>query len=436
MTISFPTYQEIVDRVRADIKAILPDVDPTIYGSVIRAIADSFAGRCFDIIQVQKQLIKQLMPQTATDEYLEQWAAYEDIQRIVAVSSEGLITFTGTASSVIPIGTVVQTADSKTFTTQAEAIIASTSLDVDSITRSGTIATVTTTDPHELASGMSVLISGAVENDYNGTFEITVTGEDTFIYTVLNSPTTPATGTISASGNWCSATILSDAFGLDQNLDSGASVSLMSPITGVDTVARVQFTGIVGGADDESDTALLKRILQSRAVPVANFNVGAIEKAVLAIAGNTRVWVKRVTPAIGQVTVYFVRDDDADPIPSGAELTVVEDALLEMLPAHSDPDDLFVEAPDPISTDFTFSEIIPDTATMKVAIEENLKAFFSDQVDFETTVIEDLYRAAIINTIDPDTGDTLTSFTLTDPSGDITVSSGEIAVLGTVTFPA
>lgn len=436
MPINFPSYEEIINRTRADVAAALPNVDPTIYGSVIRAITDSFSGRVFDIIQLQKQLLEQMMPQTASGEFLEQWAEYEDIQRIVATAGTGLVTFTGTALSTIPSGTSVQTEDGKTYKTQAEVILTAGSLEVSSLTRSGTIATVTTATAHNLASGLSVVISGATESDYNGTFTISVTGSDSFTYTVQNSPTTPATGTISASGVWGSVSVLCDDTGLNTNLDSGAILNLTTPISGVETAARVQYTGIIEGADEETDALLLKRILQSRAAPVANFNVGAIEKTCLSVAGVTRVWVKRITPAVGQVTVYFMRDEDADPIPSGAEITEVEDALIDMLPAHSSESDLFVDGPAPVEVDFTFDEIIPDTETMRVAIQENLAAFFAEQADFETDVIEDLYRSAIINTIDPDTGDTLTAFTLTDPTGDIDISAGEIAILGTVTFPA
>jgi hypothetical protein len=39
-------------------------------------------------------------------------------------------------------------------------------------------------------------ITGATETAYNGTYRITSTGSTTFTYTVLGSPTTPATGTI------------------------------------------------------------------------------------------------------------------------------------------------------------------------------------------------------------------------------------------------
>lgn len=67
---------------------------------------------------------------------------------------------------------------------------------VTSITRSGSTATVTTSTNHLLATGNTVVIADATQTDYNGEYTVTVTGANTFTYTVANSPTTPATGTI------------------------------------------------------------------------------------------------------------------------------------------------------------------------------------------------------------------------------------------------
>jgi hypothetical protein len=69
---------------------------------------------------------------------------------------------------------------------------------IASITRSGSTATVTTDANHNLITGNVIRITGADQADYNGTFEVTVTGDTTFTYSVANSPTTPATGTMVA----------------------------------------------------------------------------------------------------------------------------------------------------------------------------------------------------------------------------------------------
>lgn len=70
------------------------------------------------------------------------------------------------------------------------------SVSVSSITRSGGTATVTTSTAHGLSTGDSALVAGADQTDYNIEAVITVTSATVFTYTVANSPTTPATGTI------------------------------------------------------------------------------------------------------------------------------------------------------------------------------------------------------------------------------------------------
>lgn len=71
-------------------------------------------------------------------------------------------------------------------------------VNVSSITRSGTTATVTTAAAHGFSTGDVALIAGAAETAYNGEFVVTVTGSTSFTYDVTGSPATPATGTITS----------------------------------------------------------------------------------------------------------------------------------------------------------------------------------------------------------------------------------------------
>ena len=69
---------------------------------------------------------------------------------------------------------------------------------VGGITRTSATATVTLT-AHGYTTGDTINIRGATQTEYNGDYEITVTGVNTFTYTVDGSPATPATGTIIAN---------------------------------------------------------------------------------------------------------------------------------------------------------------------------------------------------------------------------------------------
>ena len=66
------------------------------------------------------------------------------------------------------------------------------------LTRSGTTVTATVA-AHGFSTGERIAIIGATQQEYNGRFVITATAANTFTYTIVGSPATPATGTIKAT---------------------------------------------------------------------------------------------------------------------------------------------------------------------------------------------------------------------------------------------
>lgn len=58
-------------------------------------------------------------------------------------------------------------------------------------------ATATTSTPHKLTTGQTVVIAGADQSEYNGTFVVTVKDDNEFYYRISGAPVT-ATGTITA----------------------------------------------------------------------------------------------------------------------------------------------------------------------------------------------------------------------------------------------
>jgi uncharacterized phage protein gp47/JayE len=139
--------------------------------------------------------------------------------------------------------------------------------------------------------------------------------------------------------------------------------------------------------------------------------------------------------AAGTTNVYFMRDNDIDPIPSASEVTTTKNKILEIKPANTNDDDVNVNAPSAVVTPFTFTALSPNTATMQTAVSASLDQFFAEQTSVGVDVDEDGYRAAIFNTVDSETGDTVTTFTLSTPSADITIDSGEIGTLGAIAYP-
>jgi len=73
---------------------------------------------------------------------------------------------------------------------------------ISTITHVGAVATLTTATAHGLVTNNRVTISGASSSEYNGTYVITVTGANTFTYTMVSTPALNATvvGTYSVIG--------------------------------------------------------------------------------------------------------------------------------------------------------------------------------------------------------------------------------------------
>ena len=121
-------------------------------------------------------------------------------------------------------------------------------------------------------------------------------------------------------------------------------------------------------------------------------------------------------------------------IPSATDVATVVDYFEDYLPINDDSTNIHIYAPTGTETDFVFSTITPNTESMQEAIENNLRAWFEDNVVPNQTVLEDEYRGVIINTVDPLSLQKLTAFTLTEPDGDLAPSSGYMVTVGDVTI--
>lgn len=107
-----------------------------------------------------------------------------DQKKTLPVATEGEIVDAGTLSS----GAMAN----ELFAFDGKSMV------INSITRSGSVASVTFAKNHHLDTGQMVAISGSDQIEYNGDFIITETGKKTLDFTVAGTPVSPATGTISA----------------------------------------------------------------------------------------------------------------------------------------------------------------------------------------------------------------------------------------------
>lgn len=447
MAIEFSTIQQIQQRIAnaliLSVNAGQVDnskhIDPNLRNSLVKGIVDSMSIGFDENNDNVKELLKQLFPQTATDEYLEAWASWFGITRKDPIKAEGYVVFTGVASTSIPALTLIQKADGTQYETQATATISSQTIGIASLTRSGSTATATTSSNHNLATGVSIIVSGASQTEYNITAIITVISNTQFTYTVSGTPATPATGTIQANFTTAYVLIKASDYGVIGNSGGGSQLTLISPIIDVNDSCFVSYDGLTEGLDAETDDQLRVRLQDRCANFTAPFTASGLPVFIKEkITGITRVWVQTATPSAGYVTIYFTRDNDINIIPNSTQVNAVKSAIIDedtgIKPANTPDNYVVVSAPTPISINITFSALSPNTTAMKTAITETLTEYFksaSVNVGGDITVNE---VSSLIYGITDEDGNTPT-FTLSAPSSTTVIANTEIAILGTITYP-
>lgn len=436
MPLNIPdSAKEVESRSKADVQRELKQSNPFLKNSWLGAIVTASANRIFDFYGQLQAAITQNFPDTATGEYLTRWAAIWGKSIRPATQASGRAVATGTVGSSVPVDTLMSVEGVGDYRCTSTTVISDQTINIESLTRDGTTVTAVTSSPHLIANGVTVTIAGATDPEYDVTTTVVVTGDSEFQYEIIGSPANEPTTSATASFTTGSVPVESVEFGQALNLDEGTPMRLQSPLTGVDDTLTVDFGAVGGGTDQETPDSLRSRMLDKIQNPVAHFNVAAITEKAKEVPGVTRVFIQEITPDLGQVTIYFMRDNDDNPIPTSSEVATVKESILTIKPANTSDDDVIVLAPTGVPVDFVFTELTPNTTTMQAAVSANLRQFFDEQTEVAVAVDEDAYRSAIFNTIDTVTGELVRTFELSEPAGDIAVSTGEIGILGTVTFP-
>jgi uncharacterized phage protein gp47/JayE len=438
MAIYYPTRKEIYDRMITDMQIALGQPISLENASMINSFIVTYSGRIYELYQQLQAWNIQGMPDTAQGDYAIRWGSLKNIKPLPALASQGHITATGIATSVIPINTILQSSSGIQYLTQTAATITSQAITITSLTRSGSLATATTSGVHHYASGMTVTISGANQIEYNGIQTITVTGDNTFTYSVIGTPTTPATGTIISTKSMADLIIKSITFGKETNADNGEQLTFQSLISGVDQTAFVQYGGLIGGADKETDEDYRQRYIYAYQNTPSQFSPAYIYSYLQGLYPDlTRCWI--FTPnnsalTAGLTSIYFTVDGRPNPIPTINDINNVKTLVNAITPCGTPFINVSVNAPTPITVNFVFTALSPNTNTMQAAIVQNLQALFRETPNVGVNLSANAYISAIWQTVDPSNGNTVQSFALSNPSGDITISTGQLAILGTVTF--
>jgi len=153
------------------------------------------------------------------------------------------------------------------------------------------------------------------------------------------------------------------------NQSAGATLSLVSPVAGIDTDSTVDGSGLTGGLDQETLVALLARLLLRLRTPPSGGGPGDYIAWALEIAGATRAWQIANGDGAGTVAIYFVQDDDSVTIiPDASEITTMQTHIDSKAPVTADAN---VYAPTEVALVIT-AAIVPNTAAVKTAAEAEI----------------------------------------------------------------
>ncbi|MCZ6928671.1 phage baseplate protein [Serratia marcescens] len=238
--------------------------------------------------------------------------------------------------------------------------------------------------------------------------------------------------TESPSGGQVRVTVQADEVGTSGNLASGDVLTLVSPIAGVNSDGVVATEGVSGGADIETISELLTRLLYRKRNPPVG---GALHDYVIwatQTAGVSRAWAFDNWHGVGTVGLAWVYDQRDDIIPTDTDRAAMQSYLFRHQdPATSDwvgkPGGVEVW-PIPLTLKPLDMEIrvVPDTTATRNATLLNLNALFRSISPGDTLLLSSIRTA-----IGSATGVTDYELSLT---GNQTSENYELITLGAVTW--
>ena len=241
---------------------------------------------------------------------------------------------------------------------------------------------------HGLASGIQINGYGFSVAGLNGLQTISTFDKNSFTFTnnsIASNSTVIPNSSEYLQANIIKTNIRSVEGGSIQTIAKGVEVVPTNAITYVNSTGYVDYNEIGLGADTETDDNYRKRIATTK---TQKSTIEYIKNIVLNQAGVTRVAIAQSTPTIGNFTLYFLRDNDNDPIPTTQETIAVKNILIDEGNLHPTitADNVFVNAPTEVKRRFVINGLLPSTSRMEVAITAQLQEIIYNIGIQDTTI--------------------------------------------------
>ena len=229
--------------------------------------------------------------------------------------------------------------------------------------------------------------------------------------------------TIAASMGTAGVTAIVE--GVAGNAISGTSLSLVSPIPGVNAAGTVTVDGLTNGVDIESIASVRARLLyRLRQPPQAGADFDYVEWA-QSVPGITRAWCFPKYYGSRTVGICVVTDGAAGGlIPSPATVAAVQAYIDSVRPVTADAT---VFAPISDALNFTIA-LTPNTVVVQAAVQAELADLLSrEAVPGGTLLLTHINQAISVATGETD-------HVLSVPAASVVSAPGHISVLGVITW--
>lgn len=434
MTITTQNLNQTIADIKTAIQAHLPESNPFQSQGKLNAFATGIATAIHGGYVYMDQVVNSLFLQGESDSFVDAYASFFGLTRLPASISSGNAVITGDMGSVLPQFTQFKNSKGDIFVLQSQKIISNYSIIAQAISYIGGVATIIFQNPHKLATGLTVNISGADENVFNGNFTINVVNANTITYNISDAPAYTG-GDIVVSGAFAFLNMTSALGGSDKNLASGEKLTIISPIANINSTALVDYGQVSGGTAVETDINFKERIKDNAKLIGGSFSRGYITNLIAnKFSGITKIFFSDANPSNGAFTIYFINGEDTSIIPAQSQLDAVRSFIIDndIRPVDLNPDNVFVKAPTPKLINFTFASLNPNTATMKETIRLTLDEYFRRNANMGQDISLNTINGIIWQAVDLTSGEQVKNFELNQPNTNITLGAEEIAILGNI----
>jgi len=216
----------------------------------------------------------------------------------------------------------------------------------------------------------------------------------------------------------------------------GSTLSLETGIAGINGSGII--SSITDGIEAEIDNELRVRVLDRIRQPPMGGDANDYVQWVEAVPGVTRAWASPLEMGMGTITVRFMMDNlraDAAGFPNADDIASVQAYLDTKRPVTVK--DFFVVAPIQEPIDFSISNLEPDTAATRAAIEFSVTSMLHERaapavsIDGVSQPAQTIWASWVSDAILSAVG--VESFTLT-MADHVMPNAGCLAVLGSIIY--